>query len=1280
MMNYSKITLGGEDSITSKAREGKLVQTTKFGDRHSVSSRREKDNSSKPPIFIGNPSMVDNVRPSRQMIEQMLSGYDYESALSERECQYTALFVRKILAMWLLSFLAVMCVNVPVMFYYVATIAIFIVTVCFTGISFAFLFDIFHRQHLRWRWFKIRVLFNQVQLFSPQNGEMTKEQRRDQYLKNRSFKIKDSQNHLRKRSGKKKKTKTRPIQVDKLMKPQSGMMSGGLSEAFEKMASMANVPFDNDTLDKIENLGALYAIVRESVSTTQLCGALFLYFKTHYRKSAALLAAKYLGEICDMDFSTQGGTFSHRVDAFGATFDSQSGEFNSYIKDKDKPKWLQLLKSCQENWTLVVHNEGFNKISKILSLALALGLCEASSLDFKVGGMKLFTLGATPKQASCITLIDAVFETVVYFAEGGYACFETGSIKPLLYGNMENEEFETNYGKCQQCLDYARAGNLSMAEMDESDFAQLLDSTIEKAGSLISAAKGAVEKNILRRKMDALRVWQAQFNQTRITGGLREAPYSIGVFGGTGVGKSTVANVAMVTTLLHNNYAATDDRIITLNESDKYMSNYRSYINGILLDDIGNTKAEFVEKAPTTLMIQLVNNVRMYANMAEAELKGKVSVEPRVVIGTKNVKDTCATVYSNEPASITRRDRITITVTVKEAFKSDGMLDSDKVRAHYGRNIPLIPDCWHIKVEKSYPIKAETKGKADKIGWKTVRWNGSDLSDISLPELVRFVAEDSKSFYSAQKTLVSNNNNLAKKFVLCPTCNLVTEVCCCTSISVDTDSESDDSEETSSIASSLEQALYESRGHFCDPENSDDEMSTQFGTKIATFIHQYAWKKSRKLRPLFSYWSDEVEERTVKFLIDRLDWLESSPYTVWTNWIPTDWMKHDWCAQLVWATNEKTLRERIKRSYCNQLVFLSVICFLAFRVTFGFIYLTPISLCALARVVEKEKQFLYDEVSSDNNAMPEVFKRYRDKHVKWITGVCATIAALYAVAQIWKALKVVPTPQTSLNPTSDAEIKERDEKINPWAGVIVTPMPSSLKSKTTTPDSLEKLTIKNLAYMEIEGVGGNQHFCNAFFPCSNIALIPNHMWVKDDIKAKFTRHDRSQIGGNFEAYLCKQQSVHIPNTDLSLVWVPNGGDWKSLMDYFPEDTFNTAPARFIYKRENGDQLLINEKTPRTMMTSKRVATKACAYRGATYTLPFDTFEGLCMGVLVTETNGPLFGGFHLGGYNGNPQGCSGLLTRTEIDEAIVKLKSKPGTVLSKSEGEIPTEQYGIKYY
>lgn len=1121
------------------------------------------------------------------------------------------------------------------------------------------------RKQLRWQ----KICSRYGYLFTPQGGEMTKEDRRAKWLKNKTYNSKEKRNwEVRSRRKKKSSKKT----TQRVYVPQVGDVSmGGMKEAFSKLAGMNNIPFDDDVMDKIENLGAIYTILREAVSTPQMCASLFLFFKATYKGgSIAYKAAEYLANICDLEFSSQTGEFTSpkTEDTLDAVYDTQTGTFSSPLKDKDKPKWLQLLKECKENWTLVIRNEGFTKISHILSLSIALGLCEASSLDFKVGGMKMFSIGAVAKQASCIDLIDAVFETVVYFAEGGYACFERGTIKPLLYGNMENEEFEENYGRCQQCHDYARAGNLALEGLDENDYEQLLCATIEKCNTMIQTSRGSVEKNVLRRKLDALRVWQSSFRQTRVQGGLREAPYSIGVFGGTGVGKSSVANILMVTTLLHNDYRATDDRVITLNESDKYMSNYRSYINGILIDDIGNTKAEFVEKAPTTLMIQLVNNVRMYANMAEAELKGKVSVEPKVVIGTKNVKDTCATVYSNEPASIARRDRRTITVEVREPFRSDGMLDADKVRAFYGHQIPLIPDLWEITVEHAYPVPNPTKGKSDLIGWKTINWGGAPLEKISLKHFVRYVAEDSKGFYIAQKQLVENQSNLALKMKLCETCRLVQDVCICpppvTTVPI--------------VGPECPNGYCEQcEGH----HHEEVVLDNQFGLKIAGFLHQKCWTWSRRLRPKLDYWLNETEERSVEWLIKRLDWLENSPYTVWTNWVPTEWMSRDFMKNLVWLTNETELRARIRKSYRNHLICLFFIIAFAFHVHNLLIVYAIIPLLCMCRVVEVEKKRLYDEVSAENEAMPQIFKMYRDRHVKWITGVCVTIAAIYAVAQIWKALRVIPTPQGNLAPTGDKEIEERDSEVNPWAGVVVEPMPCQKHVKNTTVDQLQAMVAKNIAYMEIRPKGSEKVYeCNAFFPCSNVAIVPNHMWLADDLKCKFTRHDPEKIGGNFEAWLCRRQSYHIPKTDLSVVWVPNGGDWKDLTKFLPEKAFAAVPARLVYKKESGNLLELSSGIPKLFMQPKDVLTKACSFFGAEYKLGFNTFEGLCMATIVTETKGPLIGGFHLGGVNGHVNGCSGLLTSEQFTNAMQKLKETDGVVLSKSEGEIPQKLYDIQFF
>jgi hypothetical protein len=1084
--------------------------------------------------------------------------------------------------------------------------------------------------------------------FDSQIGELPeKDAHRLKWLKNKDARVieRTKRNSC---GGQEKKDKKKKSGKKEKFTPQIGSVA--IATAFANLANIEGISIDDDTLNKVENLGALFLACKDCTTVTGFLSTCFLYLKTHYTKSVANLAAQYLSEVLD------------------AEFDPQIGEFG--IKSENKPKWLLLLKDLQENWTLVVRNEGFKKISHVLSLSLALGLCESADLDFKIGGMKLFSIGAFTKHASAVDLIDAAFETVTYFAEGGYACFQRGSIKPLLYGNMENEEFEELYSKCLRCQEYAKCGNLEKYEqMSENDYEALLAQCIEKATMLVTTSRGLVEKNILRRKLDTLRLWQATFRQTRVQGGLREAPYSIGVFGGTAVGKSTIANVLMVTTLLRNGYCASDDRIVTLNEQDKFWSNFRSFTNGVLIDDIGNTKADFVERAPTSLMIQLVNNVRIYANMAEADMKGKVSVEPKVVIGTKNVKDTCATVYSNEPASITRRDRITLTVKVKPEFAVHDMLNEDKVKAAFPNGAPLIPDFWNITVEKSFPIPNGVKGKAATVGWEVIQWNGRPLQDIGLPELIRWIGQDSIKFYDNQKEIVHNNSNLAGKLQLCPECRHPTpDVCVC---------KREDKVYLSRIDDRCT-AGYCTRCEGYHREEEPEILENQLGEKIVRAMYPRYRSWERKIRPKFAYWANEIEDWTVEKLLKRLDWLETSPWVVWTNYIPAEWINEDWMKNIVWFTREQEIRQRVRRAYLNHVLMMFFIFALMVCVSPLFLPLLAFPLTGISGVVKYEKERLYQEVASDNAAMPEVFKLYRDKHVKWITGCCAVIACCYAIAQIWKAFKVVPSPQGNLAPKSTTEIVERDSEVNPWAGVVVSEMPCSIEAKTTTPDQLEKLVNANLCHMTIQVKTPEKvrtFECDAFFPKSNVAIVPQHMWKADDIKATFVRHDPSKIGGNFECFLYRKNSVDIPNSDLSVVWVPNGGDWKDLTAYFPLARFASVPARLTFKKSDGT--CVGSKL---FMEVDDVMTHAANFFGAKYNLKFETFEGLCIAPLITETKGPLIGGFHLGGKNGETRGCSGLLLKSEFDTAFERLRTLAGVVLSKSSGEIPKELYDVQFY
>eukprot|EP01083_Nonionella_stella_P243663 848823_1 len=98
---------------------------------------------------------------------------------------------------------------------------------------------------------------------------------------------------------------------------------------------------------------------------------------------------------------------------------------------------------------------------------------------------------------------------------------------------------------------------------------------------------------------------------------------------------------------------------------------------------------------PAQLILTMLNNVPQATIQAELEKKGMIMFEPKVVIGTTNVKGLMAASQSHEPASIIRRWEYVITVEVKDEFRKDGQHVLDPMKVPEG----TIKDLWNFRVE-----------------------------------------------------------------------------------------------------------------------------------------------------------------------------------------------------------------------------------------------------------------------------------------------------------------------------------------------------------------------------------------------------------------------------------------------------------------------------------------------------------------------------------------------------------------------------------------------------
>jgi len=1057
----------------------------------------------------------------------------------------------------------------------------------------------------------------------------------------------------------------------------------------------------------------------------------------------------------------------------------------------DDPHWLSYLREGKSTWNILVNCSAFERVSKLLSLCVTLGMCEASNLTFSLGKFKLFSIEAQKKHVTAMDLVDAFANTVFYFVEGGYRVFMTGSLVPLIYSDFEAKSFDDDCNRCERLAEFAKTGDLERLGSTTSNvFDNLLLNTIDLGHQLMNMTHSVSEKAVFRSRLDRLKRIQTELIQTRLTSGLRVAPFVVSFFGGSGQGKSSIAKIMMNALLSANGYSAEPQYICSVNENDKFFSTYRSCVNGVYVDDVANAKSDFVDRPPSQILIELNNNVPTYALQAEADKKGKVVIEPKVVICTTNVKDLGASTYSNEPVSIARRANIHITTEVKKQFLTNGMLDSSKVwRAFPDESVP-IQDIWNLTLQEVVANTSIVHGGRDSIGWRTIEFDGKRMERVSIEQALRCCVESSRIHFSNQRRVVDAANSLSDRLSICVHCGMPAMYCecptCgpffpghlegyvpnCTCTSEQYCQPCCDYSELAEICKSCDRIVPTSNmvldslysldlavNHYCHcfdreylPEEHQFTVETlppprvyteQAGALLASVISQYGVRWFLQSSKKYNEIETRLEEYATSRLFQIAHSLENSWISSWTNWIPKTLLNKQWCKDIVCYMEKESiigfarrqvvdatgcvaiaaslcafnrpvpaflppalvcgwlLRNSVPRVFALPIFWfsagapliavpssftpaaISTLAVTSFCVDVPYILYPRTLLCAtvLYSSFYYTKRFLackeivFDEIVRRNDAIPAMVQTVREQHVENLLKYCAIVGAIYTLCQIWTHLRVVPESQGSLAPASIADIQKRDAEANPWAIPDPAPLPCSLKSKSVTHAVLCDLVFNNLAHMSCD-IDGRVHSCDAFFPFSNVAIIPQHSWKIPELKCNFVRKDPTQVGANFSCYLSQSQSVHIPHTDFCLVWVPSGGDWKDLRPYFPIGKLSQLFGTLVYKNKLGERI----DGPTTAIYGNKETGACKSFYGCSYVLPFHTFRGLCMAPLISHTNGPMIAGFHLGGVENSPQGCAGLLTIVELDAALSRLATMDGVLLSKSSGTIEKMIYDIQWF
>lgn len=952
-------------------------------------------------------------------------------------------------------------------------------------------------------------------------------------------------------------------------------------------------------MSKIEGICALYIALSSVSDATGFLAVLTLYAKTH--SQTALVTQ--LGTIVEKLFS------GYTPQSFG-----------------DKPAWLSQMKDALHNWKLLTNNPAFAQISRVVSLLVTLGIIENATVT--LGNFEIFAVEAQKKHCNAVDLMDAIVDTITFFAEAGYMCFVTGSLSPLLFSSPKLVQMEEKYIAKLAEWEHARNGNLlRFLKMSEAQFDRELKDLIEEFHQLYTTTPNGTEKKITQQKWEALNKIYTEFTAIRISGGLRKAPLAVKIYGNSGVGKSTFADITMATVLKAMGVPSSADYICTINEADQYMPNYRSYITGVKIDDLGNTKKEFWEVAPSESIIKIVNNIREYAIMADLPNKGKISIEPSCLTITTNVEELHAGLSSYNAMSVLRRCHLHVELKVRPEFLTNNMLDSSKVIKKFG-NLDQLNDIWLITLKQ--PIGDGRNGQ-EFGSWRVTHEN------LSITEYVNYLVQVAKQHNHEQSVLVDSFTEPSEIVNICPECDRCVETCTCI------------------------------------PEvEREEEYVPHFGERLAGHITRKARKFNHSLRIHQSRVETCVEDIAIRTLLKGLKMFEESPYAVWTSWIPQQWMDNDLVKSTILSFGEDVIGQDV-RTYSKRMISLLMVCGLFLLRIFGsraaliFMLLgLAYYMITIAGVIETKKEAYMARLVASRDTLPECFKTLRDQHVKYACGMFAALGILYAAAQTYKALKANLSFQGKLAPKSISEIRERDAEADVWKQ----PERTKMIHKGSFVDQ-DKASRSLRTAMGLVTIGDS--FSGAFCLRSKIYIIPSHMLPDSPTKAVF-----QSASGSISMIIEKESCYVIPNTDAALVYVPNAQPAKDMLKHFENDYVRHPVHATIH---GVDQDLKHFRDDTLWHFTPDVHNGYAVFPGAFYTLlNMMTFEGMCMSPIVSDSLEKKILGFHIGGVTDTRKGCGFAVTAPQLVAAMSRLDALSKTHMPAPQAsDLPDTMLGKEY-
>lgn len=954
--------------------------------------------------------------------------------------------------------------------------------------------------------------------------------------------------------------------------------------------------------------------------------------------------------------------------------------------------WISDLRACFNNWKRHKDSKVAKNFLALINYVVSVGLCDKAKLTFSIGQMNLFSPIVTKRQLNAGDLSELVIETALGFIEGGWRVYNNKSISSFFLEEDLFLDFENAYNEIRDIHGYSLTGNLrKFVNIDENEYELKLDAAVDLGDKLLKklGSQSSFERKFITDRLDKIRDYRAEFVQVRTRGGLRIAPFGVSLYGDSAVGKSTLNQLTYEAIGKYNKIDTSAERVATWSDNDKFASNIRASTNVIVFDDFGNTSPKFMDFSPCYRLIQCVNNALFTAPMAEANLKGKVGLHPHIVTITTNVEHLLANVYSEKPESILRRF-YHVKVEIKDNYLKDGKLDETKVFEDFG--YIRKPDIWKLSVRACIVSSLVAAGSDRRHhSLQPIDFEGRKMIDVDVSTYLRWAQVASKKHYSQQRNLVETMRKDSDD--VCYVCGFYG--CTCQIPIVEDEIplviDEDIMEENVGVRRScirlfffiLMSFLQYSYGvwvgtvlnwyfSFVRAALQSDELPsilTIFTNFIPNVDHSLRWYYGL-IRQAVSLTREDYARMTNERLLDLQDFYMAHWIFDFVIYLPDTYIdSHAFLLVMLYQRRvEITSRQRVLVGAILFQYVAGIILVLRgmyCRAFFGLIVLNV----SVAILLLAERHRLHEELLERRAVAPATIRWLRNHYMMAFGGL---LSSIYLLLTLYRKSRILEM-QGNLIPTSMADVDDRDKEINPWAELVVTPLPMTIASKTTTTEDLIDVVGRNIVNVE-----SDRFVVKGFYLTSNVLVVPYHYvrvhrenGIEGDIPVWCYRVDRKKVGGNFREKLSEEYSYRIPETDFIAFYSPSSGSVANLVKFLPTDIPSTTDARLVLK-ESDCSISV---TP-ILFQAQMVEHTSLKFKGGRYSLPFETYNGMCMSPIISKGRGSCIVGFHLAGKN--KVGGAGFITQSQAELVLHALNDKEGCIIACSNGNFPKEQYGFQ--